>query len=147
MKPVKASIMLALILLGIIASGSLLARDGHKHSGTIASGSVVARGGHKHFGGFRHGRHVRLGVVVGVPVFWPGFYYPPAYYYYPPYYPPVVAAPFSPPVYIEQGDAQAAPEQSPAYWYYCAESNSYYPYVEQCLAGWQRVAPQPPPHP
>lgn len=26
-------------------------------------------------------------------------------------------------------------------WYYCAESQAYYPYVKQCSAGWQQVTP------
>ena len=99
-------------------------------AGTIASGSALAR----------HGGHVRFGVFIGAPAFW---YYPPPYYYYPPpyYYP---AVPSSPPVYIEQGSAQPAPAPSQGWWYYCADAKAYYPYVKQCPAGWQRVAPQPP---
>ena len=99
--------------------------------GIVASGSALAHGG-------RHGGHVRFGVFVGAPAFW---YYPPPYYYYP----PVVAVPSSPPAYIERGDAQAAPAQTQAYWYYCADAGAYYPYVKECPGGWQRVAPQPPP--
>lgn len=86
-----------------------------------------------------HHGGVRFGVVIGAP-FYP-WYYPP-YYYYPPY-PPVVAAPAAPPSYIEQGGAQSAPPRT-SYWYYCAESKTYYPYVKECPGGWQRVAPQPP---
>ena len=85
-------------------------------------------------------RGVRFGVVVGAP-FYP-WYYPP--YYSPYYYPPAVAAPAGPQTYIEQGGAQAAPAQS-SYWYYCAESKTYYPYVKECPGGWQRVTPQPAP--
>jgi hypothetical protein len=95
-----------------------------------------------------HGR-ARVGVFIGAPLFVPyyypphNYYYPP--YYYPPYYPPVVV-PQSPPVYIEQGQAPAAApaQRSDNYWYYCAESNAYYPYVKQCAGEWRRVAPQPP---
>jgi hypothetical protein len=50
-------------------------------------------------------------------------------------------------VYIEQGGGQAAPapQQTQAnYWYYCAESQAYYPYVKECPGGWQQVEPQPP---
>jgi hypothetical protein len=86
-----------------------------------------------------HHGGVRFGVVIGAP-FYP-WYYPP-YYYYPPY-PPVVAAPAAPPTYVEQGGAQSAPPRA-SYWYYCAESKTYYPYVKECPGGWQRVAPQPP---
>lgn len=89
-------------------------------------------------------RHVHFGVSIGVPLYYP--YYADPYYAYPYYdYPPrVVVVPSSPPTYIERGDA--APDQAPssAYWYYCAESKAYYPYVKHCPGGWQRVEPQPP---
>ncbi|OGA38025.1 MAG: hypothetical protein A3G24_05460 [Betaproteobacteria bacterium RIFCSPLOWO2_12_FULL_62_13] len=116
MKSTRTMLALVVILLGIMASGAALA----------------------------HGRgHVRFGVFIGAPAFW---YSPPPYYYYPPYYyPPVVAVPSSPPVYVERGDAQPAPEQSQSYWYYCADAKTYYPYVKQCPGGWQRVVPQPQP--
>jgi hypothetical protein len=106
-------------------------------SALLASESVLARG---------HG-HVRFGVFVGAPLYWPG-YYPPYYspYYYPPYYPPVVTVPAAPPTYIEQNGPQTqsapAPQQS-NWWYYCADAKAYYPYVKECPAGWQRVSPQP----
>ena len=87
---------------------------------------------------WHHGR-VHFGVVIGAP-FYP-WYYPP----YPYYYPPVIATPAAPPTYVEQGGAQAAPSQSSSYWYYCAESKTYYPYVKECPGGWQRVTPQPAP--
>lgn len=100
-------------------------------------------GGHGHGGGAR----VHFGFFIGAPaVYWP--YYPAPYYYPYPYYPPVVTVPASPPVYVEQGDAQsqATPSgQSDGYWYYCADAKAYYPYVKQCAGGWQRVSPQPPP--
>lgn len=97
------------------------------------------------------GSHVRFGVYVGAPLvvggYWGSPYYASPYYYSPAYYPPtVVTVPVSPPTYVEQptavAPAQAAPQ--PGYWYYCAESRSYYPYVNQCPGGWQRVSPQPP---
>jgi hypothetical protein len=88
---------------------------------------------------WHQGGHAHVGVFVGAPLFW----YPP--YYYPPYYPPMAEVPSSPPVYIEQGGAQPAPAPSqPDWWYYCADAKAYYPYVKECPAGWQRVAPQPP---
>lgn len=77
---------------------------------------------------------VRFGVFVGAP-FYP-WYYPP-YYYYPPY--PVVVSPPTPTTYVEQGSAPA--QSTPAYWYYCEASKTYYPYVKECPAGWLRVAP------
>ena len=108
--------------------------------------------GHGGFGGPRIG----LGFSFGFPIYAP-YYYAPAPYYYPPYayspapyyyYPPMVEQ--APQTYIEQGTDQPAPAQaSPnqaqgAWWYYCAESRSYYPYVRDCPGGWQRVSPTPP---
>jgi hypothetical protein len=84
------------------------------------------------------GGHVRFGVFIGGPIYpWYPWGYP--YYPYYPYYPP--AAPATPPTYIEQGETQ----QQQGYWYYCAASKTYYPYVKECPAGWQRVVPQPRP--
>ena len=85
-----------------------------------------------------HGRsHVFLGFNFGFPGWYPGYYYypPPAYYY-----PPVVVQQ-QPPVYVERSDT--VPE-GPGTWFYCRDSNNYYPYVKQCPGGWQRVPAQPP---
>lgn len=90
-----------------------------------------------------HRGRVGVGVVIGAPLGWPGYYYPP-YYGYPPYYvyPPPIVVESSPPVYIERSAAPAAaPEEG--YWYYCRKSKAYYPYVKECPGGWQRVAPRP----
>lgn len=90
---------------------------------------------------FAHGGHhrARVGVFIGAPVVFAPWYYPHGYYYYP----PAVVVPAAPTVYIEQG--QAAPAQpTQAYWYYCPESRTYYPYVNQCAVPWQRVLPRPP---
>jgi len=89
---------------------------------------------------FAHGGHVRFGVVIGGPIY--PWWYPPYYPYYPP---AVVTVPATPPTYIEQGGAQAPAQQPQGYWYYCAASKTYYPYVKECPAGWQRVTPQPAP--
>jgi hypothetical protein len=101
-----------------------------------------------------HHGHVGVEFIFGMP--YPSYYYPPPYYYYyypyPYYYPPAVAvpAPAQPPVYIEQGSAQPAPQQAPAtpenfYWYHCDKPDGYYPYIRECPSGWQKVAPTPPP--
>jgi hypothetical protein len=102
---------------------------------------------------------VRVGVFIGAPLIGFGYpyyyppygyapyYYPPysyAPYYYPPYYPAPVVVQQQPTVYVEQpGQPAASQPQSQGYWYYCADSRAYYPYVKECPAGWQRVAPQP----
>ena len=107
------------------------------------------RGGHgfRHGGhGFRHGgAHVffRPHIVVG-PV-WPSYWGP----YWVPYgYPSVIVTP-PPEVYVQpapQTLAQPPAAQPPvqSYWYYCEESQSYYPYVQQCPGGWRPVPATPP---
>jgi hypothetical protein len=116
MNRVKAVLTLSAVLLGAGASAPAFAwHHGHVHSS------------------------VRFGVFVGAPLY--PWYYPP-YYYYPPY--PVATVPATPQTYIEQGGAHPAPPRT-SYWYYCAESKTYYPYVKECPGGWQRVAPQPAP--
>jgi hypothetical protein len=120
--------------------------------GTLASGAAMAQHrGHGHFGG----GNVRFGISLGFPIFAPAYYPAPYYAYpyaYPAYayrapvyvYPPAVTAYSSPPVYVEQGVAQAAPAPSQTGdWYYCAASRAYYPHVGECPAGWQRVPAQP----
>ena len=105
---------------------------------------LVLSGGLAAEAALAHGPRVHFGIGFGFPGYWPGYYYPPYYPSY--YYPPVVAAPAAPPVYIEQGgipQAAPAPGQANNWWYYCAESQTYYPYVKQCPSGWQRVTPQP----
>lgn len=98
----------------------------------------------------------RVSVYIGAPfVFAPWYYayppyygyapyyaYPPGYYYTP--YPYAVGRASGPTQFIEQGQAPAAQASDP-YWYYCPEAKAYYPYVDKCAAGWQRVKPQPSP--
>jgi hypothetical protein len=88
---------------------------------------------------------VVVGVGVGVPFFpFYGPYYGPGYgygYYPPPvvYQPaPVYAAPAVQPTY--------APAAQPASWYYCDNPRGYYPYVNNCSAGWRQVPAAPPQH-
>jgi len=96
-----------------------------------------ARGrGHHHHRG-------RVGVFIGAPLFAAPYYYSP--YWYPSYaYPPAVVA-AQPPVYVEQSATGAfgpAPAQQGAYWYFCPDSQTYYPYVQSCASQWQQVLPQ-----
>lgn len=120
--------------------------------------------------GHRHGHghsHARVGVYIGAPLLFAPWYYPYAssYYYSPP---PVVVRERvvvrEPLVYydergnpvpaqgqVAQAPAQTqAPVQSPSpsgtpAWYFCAESQTYYPYAQTCASPWQRVIPHPPP--
>jgi hypothetical protein len=105
----------------------------------LAGASVVAAdadagGRHRH-----HHHRSHVGIWFGAPLFYPSYHYYPRYYY-----PPVVVSP--PPVYIEQPQAAAPAPSSPAqgsaaYWYYCRDSQTYYPYVQQCASPWQQVVP------
>lgn len=112
----------------------------------LVSGAAVShlawadRYGHGGYGGGYGGGHI--GIVIGGPVWgWP--YYPPSYYY--PAYPPNMVIE-SPPVYVEQAAPPSA-QVPDNYWYYCSSPEGYYPYIKECPAGWQKVVPQPPPHP
>jgi hypothetical protein len=150
MNRVKSTLVFLLLLLGATTSGVSLA-DGGRGGGYGGRG-----GGYGGHGGYGYGGHGGYGIGVSIGVPWispwyypPSYYYPPAPYYYPPspyYYPPqVVSGPSSPPVYIERGNSEPAPSQPSSSWYYCDNPQGYYPYVKQCPAGWQMVAPQPPP--
>jgi hypothetical protein len=119
---------------------------------------------YRHGGGGWHGGGPRVGVYFGGPVFSPFYYPPPVYYPYAYPAPVYVPAPAAPTVYIERGDVppplpavtQAAPPAQPAQpaqgtaaqppapdWFFCADSNTYYPYVRECASPWQRVPSQP----
>ena len=141
MRRSNVTLVLAVFLLGTIASDCAFARGGGRgHGGrSHASGSA-------HF----HRSPARVGVVVAAPVIYGGYrapyyYYPPVYGY-PPAYPPTYSYPPAesyPPEYVEQ----PAPSEPlpPAYWYYCPAVDNYYPYVRTCPKGWQQVVPQQPP--
>ena len=105
----------------------------------IAAAAALMTAGSAFAWGHGHSR-VTIGFGFGYPFYAPApwYYYPPPSYYYPPA--PVVIQ--QPQTYVERQDA--APETQ-SYWYYCAESKTYYPYVKQCPGGWQRVQPSPPP--
>lgn len=145
MKTVKqcAFLVLAMIAMSLLPSGSALA--GHGHGGGHW---------HGHGGGHVHGS---VGIFLGPSFgpYYPGFYGDPFFYGYPPPYygypAPVIVTPQQPPVYIEQApqyqtDApQSYSEQQQEYfWYHCKKPEGYYPYIKDCPAGWQKVTPEPP---
>lgn len=117
----------------------------------LAGNSVWARGHHSHvniglgyygpgfYGGYGYGGYGFGGYGMGG--FGYPFYYPPSYYF-----PPTVIVPTTPPVYIQQQQAQPSQPVQPQtnYWYYCQNPDGYYPYVKNCPGGWLQVAPQPP---
>ncbi|MGB8337905.1 MAG: hypothetical protein WCD07_06740 [Burkholderiales bacterium] len=102
---------------------------------TLASSPAMA-GGRGHWGGHGHGHwHSGFSLYLGLPLFWP--------YYGPAYYPqPVVVAPAPQVVYVEQAQQPVAPPPVQQYWYYCGNPQGYYPNVQACPGGWQKVLPQ-----
>ena len=111
--------------------------------GAIAFAAADAEAQHR-----RHHHGARVGVYFGAPlVFAPWPYYRP--YYDPYYYRPIVIQE-QPVVYTEQAQsvappppaAQAQPQQQ--YWYFCEDTQTYYPHVQNCATPWQRVIPHAP---
>jgi hypothetical protein len=51
-----------------------------------------------------------------------------------------------PSVYVTPEPVVVAPPPQATggeWWYYCRPAGTYYPYVQQCPTGWERVAPYP----
>lgn len=118
----------------------------------ISGAPVMAGGGHG--GGWGWG-YFGLGLATGALLSYP-YYYQPYYPYYPyySYYPYAYAPAYrtSPTViYREREPAYAEPDRarysSRNTWYYCKESNAYYPYVRNCPGGWEKVPTVPPSEP
>ena len=121
----KFAFLASLFIVGL-ASNSAWAGGGH-------------HGGHGHGHGHWGGGHWRGGVSLhlGAPFFWPYYSYAPVYYPQ-----PVVVAPAPQVVYVEQAQAPVAPPSVQQYWYYCGNPQGYYPNVQACPSGWQKVLPQ-----
>ncbi len=118
----------------------------------LLPGLALAHGPSPHGHGRPHARSsVHFGVAIGsgfyspgYPGFYPNYWYGPSINYSVPVYTaPSILIQTQPPVYIEQ-PAVTADAVASAYWYYCAPTQSYYPYVSECAQTWQRVAPVPP---
>ena len=139
-------------------------------SGFRGPGGIPGPGGFR--GPVSPGIGFYIGVPVIRPSYYPRAYgYIPqgAYSYYPGYYPPTVVIPGAPPFYIEREQVVAAPEITPgmtimnaptdattapttaqnqsvvppgSWWYYCADTRSYYPTVSDCASPWQLIAAQ-----
>lgn len=85
----------------------------------------------------------RVHLFVGGPWYYPWYWGPPVYYHYSPA--PVVVH-REERVYVEKDEIEPAPAENPAaWWYFCEESKTYYPYVKSCPAGWKKVRPNTPP--
>lgn len=156
MKLYLKSILAGLALLAVLPSVALADARGHGgHGGPAWRGNIRSFGHHDiniwRGGGWRHTNYGgRLGWwwVVGGSYY---LYQQPIYPYpYPdPYQPPVVVveqqpqvvmAPQAAPVYAPQ---QVAPQAAAQNWYFCDDSQTYYPYVASCAGGWRTVPATP----
>ena len=106
----------------------------------VSTPTLADRGFHRWDGHYRgyaphhiHGGHTGVYLDIG-PLWWPGY---PAYYY-PPYPASTVVVTPAPTTYVQQ------PAEGTGYWYYCASSQAYYPYVKTCPDGWMKVVPDTP---
>jgi hypothetical protein len=113
------------------AGGASRAGSAFRRATPLPSGSVGPR---QH-----HGRAV---IFVGAPFLfwsWPyGYYYAPPPYYYGPDY---VAREYLPPVYVEKFEGTPTP-QTPGE-IFCPSEQAYYPDVQVCPNGWQRIIREP----
>ena len=141
---------LAATVVGLAALGTLAAVS------TDADARPFHRGG-----GARVGVYLGAGILAAPWVYRPYYYGPYGYGGYgygpygygPGYYPPVVEQPT---VYMEQqapvaiGPSAPSPSSAPQaqqpqqFWYFCQDTQTYYPHVQNCASPWQRVAPHAP---
>lgn len=140
--------------LALAAAAALTAPGLASAGGSVSIGVGVAGPGY--YGGW-YGPRPYYGGYYGPRWYGPGPYYygPPAVYAYPYPYPPAVAVvPAQPPVYVERDAGySAAPQPAPqvqqqplesGFWYYCRNPAGYYPNVNECPGGWEKVPPRPP---
>ncbi|MFS8976872.1 hypothetical protein PO002_20575 [Cupriavidus necator] len=136
---------LVLALAATAASGTALAGRADIHDAALHDND--ARGDF-----IKTRTRVGVGLYFGPGAFYGGYPAYPAPYYYPP---AVVTVPVAPQQYIEQGPNGPVPAPGPdgvapqqqGWWYHCNQPEGYYPYVQSCPGGWQRVTAQPQPIP
>jgi hypothetical protein len=152
----------------ILVSGGTVMAAGGWHGGGHGGGHAHGGhgGGHWHggWGGWWGWPFYSLGLAVGAVLSFPYYYNYPSYQYQyysnPSYYDPYAyAQAYQPPprVIVRErepayADERVYSEPAPARysardtwsWYYCRESNAYYPYVRRCAGGWESVPAVPP---
>jgi len=114
--------------LGAHVRAGQAAWGGHPPSG---GGPASAWSGHSNWGGHSHSQFFFSGSIALGP-WWPWYpWYPSSYY--------------PAPQVVVQQQAQVYAEPAPSqtdYWYYCQNSQGYYPYVKSCPGGWMKVVPE-----
>lgn len=78
----------------------------------------------------------------GPRIYWRGSFVVAPWPIYPYYAPPPVVIQQQPSLYVQPE------QQEDIYWYYCPDPQGYYPYIQNCEAGWMKVVPDAtPPNP
>ena len=55
-----------------------------------------------------------------------------------------LAPPVTPPESVPPQSYEYIQPEEQHYWYFCPDPEGYYPYVNKCPKGWQKVVPAPP---
>jgi hypothetical protein len=121
-----------MVVIALLTSEGSMAHDDGKYKDR----SGTARGGASREG------HDRAGFATESPYSRPKFYYWPYYSFQPDFSPSTIMPP-APPAYIDQGTALNIQSLGPISRDYCSSPAGYYPYVQECPAGWRRIEPQP----
>ncbi len=128
--------LLLITLLAILSTSSAYAEGGRGHG--------WGRGGGWGGGWGWRGGWIAPALIGGAIAYDLTYPYPVYASSYPVYEQPYTIYTQPAPVYVQPAPgptANAAPAQ---YWYFCAASNAYYPYVSSCPNGWQAVPMTPP---
>jgi len=163
MRPERLSIAPLMLAALLLSEESIARESGHQDRSADVSGSGSGHAAHdrafdnghsRNSGASRAGRsrverseasrrhdHDWADFLKESPYSRPKFYYWP-YYTFQPYSSPPAVTPFSPPAYIDQGTALNFQSPGPNSTNYCSSPAGYYPYVQECPSGWQRIEPQ-----
>jgi hypothetical protein len=126
-------LVVATLVAVVFTDDSWAGRSGGRGGRSLGLSTRSAGAGASHRGGFRHHHRFFYGgaVFIGAPLW---AYYTPPYYYGPDYSVPHYQPPT---VYVERFDGTPTP-QTPGE-IFCPDSGAYYPTVQDCPGGWQRV--------
>lgn len=139
MRTQRPTAIIAILLLGAVLASNAFAGPGGRTGGVAGArhwGGHAPAVPHQGYRGRAHiGPGIGAGLFLGLLLAAPLLYDP--WRYYPNPYPFIVP---SDPGMI----APEAPAPQAHWWYYCGSAGAYYPYVNACPEGWQKVPPQPP---